>query len=70
MKALFVVLACGLLAGCASPASSPYVNASQTFRANGDAFGVPLSGAVRVGVSGGGLYIQPNFNMRQIRLTK
>lgn len=70
MKAIFSALACCFLIGCTSQAASPYLNASQDFRANGDAFGVPLSGAVRVGVSGGGLYIQPNFNMRQIRLTK
>ncbi|HBN8007501.1 TPA: hypothetical protein L3645_006328 [Pseudomonas aeruginosa] len=61
-----VALLCAL-AGCSSQASNPYVNAGQTFRASGEAFGVPVSGSVRVGVSGGGLYIQPGVNMRQIR---
>ncbi|HGJ7738050.1 TPA: hypothetical protein ACYSE6_006623 [Pseudomonas aeruginosa] len=64
---LALVLLCTGLAGCSSQASNPYLNASQTFRSNGEAFGVPVSGSVRVGLSNGAFYIQPGVNMRQIR---
>ena len=71
-RALACALACCLatLAGCAGNASAPSINGGQTYRLNGEALGVPLSGAVRVGIGAGGLYLQPSFNMRQIRLNR
>lgn len=64
---LGLIAVCAALGGCSSQSSNPYLNASQTFRTSGDAFGVPLSGSVRVGMGSSGLYIQPGVNMRQIQ---
>ncbi|UTH34349.1 YgdI/YgdR family lipoprotein [Ectopseudomonas hydrolytica] len=65
-----LVACCAVLAGCAGKASTPSLNGGQTYRLDGEALGVPVSGAVRVGIGSRGLYLQPSFNMRQIRLSK
>lgn len=65
------LMVAGLLcaaSGCTSQASNPYINAGQTVRLDGTAHGIPASGAVRIGLGGQGLYLQPSVYMRQIQL--
>lgn len=70
MRRMLILCLAGQVCGCATQAGNPYVSASQVISTNGSVYGVPISGAVRVGANQHGLYLQPNLSIRPIRFSR
>ncbi|WP_150573807.1 hypothetical protein [Pseudomonas fluorescens] len=64
-----IVIAASLF-GCAEVGAVSNFNAGQNYRASTNVAGVPVSGSVRVGISKGGIILQPGLNVRQIKFSR